>query len=80
MITPITGSFFEFEHPNLAEGKYINPALASFAEEDLRAQISDLAALGIDTLVLLATALRERAYYSGSIFPQPEHFFCKQPL
>lgn len=55
MITPITGSFFEFEHP-------------------------DLAALGIDTLVLLATALRERAYYSGSIFPQPEHFFCKQPL
>ncbi len=76
----ITGSFFEFEHHNRAEGKYYNQTLFSFTEEQWRQLIRDQAELGLDTLVLMASALYEKAYYSTGIYPYASHLTCKNVL
>ncbi|MBQ9414373.1 MAG: DUF4434 domain-containing protein [Clostridia bacterium] len=80
MTKPITGTFFEFEHHNRAEGKFYNEAMFAFSEEQWRAKVRETAELGMDTLVLLATALRERSYYPSKIHPYAEYLACPNVL
>lgn len=76
MIKPITGTFFEFDHHSRAEGKYYNEAMWSFSEEQWRAKVRETAEIGMDTLVLMASALRDEAYYHGGDFPYAKHLAC----
>ncbi|MBQ9414372.1 MAG: DUF4434 domain-containing protein [Clostridia bacterium] len=77
---PITGTFFEFEHHNRAEGKYYNNALFSFTEGQWRAKIRETAELGMDTLVLMATALYYKSYYRTDTYPYADHLGCPDIL
>lgn len=73
---PITGTFFEFEHHNRAEGKYYNDTLFSLDEARWRQMVRDTADIGMDTLVLMATALYFKSYYPTKIFPYADHLGC----
>lgn len=66
----IKGSWFEFQHHNKAEGKYWNEALANFTPEQWDAKIKEMAELGMEYVVLMATALDYEAYYDTGIFPK----------
>ena len=53
----IDGTFFEFKHHNTAEGKYWNPSLDKFQAEDWRNKVREISALGMEYIVIMATAL-----------------------
>ena len=80
MIKPITGTFFEFDHHSRAEGKYYNPDMWSFSEEQWRAKVRETAEIGMDTLVLMASALYNEVYYQGGEFPYAKHLACPNCL
>lgn len=63
------GTFFEFRHHNTAEGKYWNPALKEFEGTDWRNKIREIHALGMEYVMIMATALYERCFYQSKIFP-----------
>ena len=80
MIKPITGTFFEFDHHSRAEGKYYNEDMWSFSEKQWRAKVRETAEIGMDTLVLMASALYNEAYYHGGELPYPKHLACPNCL
>ena len=80
MMKPITGTFFEFDHHNRAEGKYYNDAMWSFTEEQWRDKVRETAELGMDTLVLMASALYFESYYKNAEFPYAKHLACENVL
>ena len=79
-VKPISGSFIEIEHPNRAERVYTHERLSAFTERAWRAKVRELHGLGIDTLVLLSTALRGQAYFPLDGFSFPDHIVCKNVL
>lgn len=76
---PITGSWFEFQHHNRAEGVYWNPACARFSAADWHAKVGEMAAIGLDYLVLMAVALDYKAFYRSDVFPAWD-LACADPL
>ena len=80
MIKPITGTFFEFDHHSRAEGKHYNSTMWSFTEEQWRSKVRETREIGMDTLVLMASALYNQAYYPGADFPYPSHLACPNCL
>ncbi|MBE6584883.1 MAG: DUF4434 domain-containing protein [Ruminococcaceae bacterium] len=67
---PITGSWFEFRHHNTKEGKYWNDTLQNFTEDQWRVKVREMKEAGIDQLAMLATALKDKAYFKTDIFPE----------
>jgi hypothetical protein len=76
---PITGTWFEFQHHSTTEGVDWNPTCACFSCEQWDAKIKEMADIGIDTVVLMCTALYFRAFYNTSIFPK-WRLRCPDPL
>ena len=66
----IDGTFFEFQHHNPPEGKYWNPALAQFTAENWRQKINEIADVGMEYIVLMATALYEECFFTSSVYPK----------
>ncbi len=77
-IKPITGTFFEVEHAGAAEGKYYNDALRGFSEAQWRAKVRETHELGMDTLILQATATHNppRAYFPFDEIPFASAIAC----
>lgn len=75
----IDGTFFEFRHHNTAEGKYWNPALERFQSQDWRQKIREIADLGMEYVVVMATALYDRCYFQSKIFPFAD-IPCSDPI
>jgi hypothetical protein len=67
-LKPISGSWFEFQHHATVEGVDWNPACARFTAEQWDAKIKEAADIGMDNLVLMATALYYRAFFDTKIF------------
>ena len=63
----IDGTFFEFRHHNTAEGKYWNPALKQFQAQDWKEKIREIHSLGMEYVVVMATALYETCFYESKI-------------
>ncbi|MFA6702167.1 MAG: DUF4434 domain-containing protein, partial [Dysgonamonadaceae bacterium] len=78
-IKPIEGSWFEFQHHSLIEGKYWNPALESFTAEQWEDKIKEIAECGIRYLVLLDTAIYGKSFYPSHILPKHQ-LGCDDPL
>ena len=64
----IDGTFFEFHHHNTPEGKYWNPTIDQFAAENWRQKVREISALGMEYIVVMATALYEKCYFQSSVF------------
>jgi len=75
----IDGTFFEFRHHNTAEGKYWNPALSRFSGQDWRNKIREIHALGMEYVVVMATALYEACYFPSKIYPLADTL-CPDPI
>jgi len=78
-VKPISGSWFEFQHPSKVEGAAWNAACASFTGEHWDAKIREIAQVGMEYLVLMGTALDNRSFVPTTIFPQ-WHLACPDPL
>lgn len=65
----IDGTFFEFLHHNTAEGKYWNSALNGFSSEDWRCKVREIADIGMEYIVIMATALYDKCYFKSSVYP-----------
>lgn len=76
---PIRGTWFEFQHHSRAEGVHWNPACAAFAADDWDAKVAEMAAAGMEYLVLMAVALDYRAFYPTRLLP-PWELPCADPL
>ncbi len=76
---PIRGSWFEFQHHNKAEGVYWNPACAQFSAADWHEKVGEMAAIGLDYLVLMAVALDHKTFYPSALWPSWE-LACSDPL
>lgn len=79
MIRKIDGTFFEFRHHNTPEGKYWNPALEKFQGADWREKIREIADIGMEYVVVMATALYEKCYFKSSVFPFADTL-CPDPI
>lgn len=75
----IDGTFFEFSHHNIPEGKYWNPALLNFTAEQWRSKVREIADIGMEYIVVMATALYDRCYFKSSVFPFAE-IGCSDPI
>ena len=75
----IDGTFFEFRHHNTAEGKYWNPSLEKFQENHWRTKIREIADLGMEYIVVMATALYDRCYFKSDVFPFAD-MPCRDPI
>ena len=84
MFKKITGSWFEFTHHNIPEGKYLNPVCRHFSDEQWEAKIAEMAHLGMKYLVLTCSALayedKAEIYFDSDIYPAPVDFACKNPM
>ena len=65
----IDGTFFEFKHHNIAEGKYWNPQLEQFNSKNWCEKVREISSIGMEYIVVMATALYEKCYFKSSIFP-----------
>ena len=64
----ISGSWFEFQHHNVAEGKYWNPAFRTMKAAQWNALVDEMAEFGLEYLVLLCVAQDVKTYYPSSRF------------
>lgn len=78
-IKPISGSWFEFQHPSTVEGVDWNTACACFTGQQWDAKIKEIAQVGMEYLVLMGTALYYRSFIPSKIFPE-WHLGCPDPL
>lgn len=78
-VKPIIGSWFEFQHHATYEGVDWNPALMRFAAADWQAKIEEIAEVGLQYLVLMATALYSRSFYDSANYPKWQ-MGCSDPL
>ena len=76
---PISGSWFEFQHHATVEGVDWNPACARFSCGQWDAKIKEIAEVGMEYLVLMATAVYYRAFYDTKIFPKWQ-LGCPDPI
>ncbi len=65
----LDGTFFEFKHHNTDEGKYWNSSLDNFIAEDWRQKVREISMLGMEYIVVMATALYDKCYFKSSVFP-----------
>jgi hypothetical protein len=76
-IKPITGSAFGFQ--STEQGLDWSLACARFTAAQWQAKIEEMAEIGIDTVLLTATARYYRAFFDTSIFPK-WRLACDDPL
>ncbi len=75
----IDGTFFEFSHHNIPEGKYWNEALFNFTAEQWRSKVREIADIGMEYIVVMATALYDRCYFKSEVFPFAD-IGCSDPI
>jgi Domain of unknown function (DUF4434) len=78
-VKPISGSWFEFQHHATVEGVDWNPQCADFSCAQWDAKVKEIADVGMEYLVLMATALYYRAFFPTTIFA-PWRLACADPM
>ncbi len=76
---PMAGSWFEFQHHAGVEGVDWNPECVRFTCQQWGAKVKEIADVGMEYLVLMATALDYRSFFPTTIFP-PWRLACPDPL
>lgn len=79
MTRKIDGTFFEFHHHNTPEGKYWNDTVDRFTAEDWRTKVREIASLGMEYIVVMATALYDKCYFKSSVYPFAD-IPCSDPV
>ncbi len=77
---PITGSWLDVHHPNPREGDYWNETTGRFSAADWSVKIGEMAALGMDTIVVTSVILRGKTFYPSDYLPPWPGLACADPL
>ena len=86
MIKRINGTWLEFHHLGLPEGKYFNPMTHEFSEEQWRAKVQEIAELKMKYIVLMETANvdhvnhYDECYYDSKYYKKTEMIKCNNPI
>jgi hypothetical protein len=78
-IKPISGSWFEFVHGFVPEGKYWNSVLPQFTTEQWKAKVKEISETGMEYLVLMAVANEGKTFYPSKLQPRYD-YVCPDPL
>lgn len=80
----INGTFLEFHHFGLPEGKYFNPIIHGFDDEQWKEKIRELASLNMKYVVILATAYTDdviqESYFKSNVYPYSKMIAAKEPI
>ena len=79
MSRKIDGTFFEFHHHNTPEGKYWNPTIDRFTAENWREKVREISALGMEYIVIMATALYDKCYFKSTVYGFAD-IPCQDPI
>jgi hypothetical protein len=78
-IKPVEGSWFEFQHHSVVEGKYWDHVLKTFTADQWDRKVKEIADAGIKYLVLLHVAIDGKTFYPSKLLPK--HILgCDDPL
>ena len=69
-IKPISGSWFEFQHPGGKEGVYWDGDLRKFTAAQWREKIREISETGMGYLVLMNVAAHGKAFYDTELAPK----------
>lgn len=76
----ISGTWFDFHHPNPYEGDFWNSTTDQFTDEDWNLKITEMAEAGMDTLILMSVALHGKTFYPSNVIKERWNLVCKDPL
>ncbi len=79
-ILPITGTWFDFHHPNPYEGDHWNSTTDQFTAGDWELKLSEMADAGMDTLILMSVALHGKTFYPSDVIKERWNLVCPDPL
>lgn len=75
----IEGSWFEFQHHSLHEGRDWNGTLEKFTAEQWDEKVREIAETGMEYLVLLNVAIYGKSFFPSKVLPKHE-LGCEDPL
>jgi hypothetical protein len=76
----ITGTWLDFHHQNSHDGLYWNEQAVAFTCEQWQGHIDDIAGVGMDTIVIMSTALDDKAFYPSTFLSERWDLVCNDPL
>lgn len=79
LVKPISGSWFEFGHLSIQEGKHFNAALPQFSEAQWKAKVHEISQTGMQYLVLMSVANAGKTFYPSKLQPRFD-YVCADPL
>ncbi len=85
MIKRINGSWLEFHHLGLPEGKYFNPIIHDWSEAQWRAKVQEMAELKMKYIVIMETANFDddkyhECYYDSKVYEKSTEIKCNDPI
>jgi len=78
-IKPVEGSWFEFQHHSVVEGKYWDHVLKTFTADQWDRKVKEISDAGIKYLVLLHVAIDGKTFYPSKLLPRHQ-LGCDDPL
>lgn len=79
-LKPITGSWLDFHHPNRHDGDYWNAKTERFTAQHWAEKVAEMAAIGMDTLVVLSVTLGKRGFYPSRVLPGRWPLAAEDPI
>ena len=76
----ITGSWMDFRHQNSDDGRYWNDHAGAFSCDQWAQHVKDMKTMGMDTIVIMSTALDDKAFYPSQFVRGKWDLVCNDPL
>lgn len=85
MIKRINGTWLEFHHLGIPEGKYFNPIIHDFTEKQWRAKVQEIAELKMKYIVIMETANFDddkyhECYFESKHYEKSTEIKCEDPI
>jgi hypothetical protein len=70
----------DFQHQNSHDGLYWNDQACAFTCEQWENHVGEISGVGMDTIVLMSSALDDKAFYPSQFLPERWDLTCKDPI
>ena len=77
---PITGTWMDFQHQNPWDGEYWNRQTRVFSCEQWRGHVDEISGIGMDTIVIMSTALDDKSFYPSAFLKERWDLACEDPV
>jgi hypothetical protein len=76
----ITGTWLDFQHQNPYDGLYWNGQTRMFSCDQWRGKADEISGVGMDTIVIMSTALDDKAFYPSVFLKEHWDLACPDPV